>query len=69
MTDPLRDAEEVIGRITKGGTYDRRYRYPMPEPEPPERMQLVAEILVGTIVILALLVGVLLWVAIGTVAS
>lgn len=69
MTD--HDAEEVIGRITKAGRWDRRYRiqHAAPEPVKVDPLRTVAEILIGAIVILALFVGILMWVAIAGAAA
>lgn len=67
----LRDADEVVGRITRAGTWDRRYRIPS-EPIEPVRvdpMREVAEILVGMIVLLAAIVAILAWIAIAQAAA
>ena len=68
IRDPF---EERIGRIRKDGGWDRRYRLPHAKPEPvvTDKMSTVVEILVGMIVMLLWIVGLLAWVAIGTVAQ
>lgn len=65
------DADRVVGRIRNDGGWDRRYRikHAAPEPVRVNPYREVVEILLGVIVILALFVGILAWVAIGTVAQ
>jgi len=66
------NSESLLGRITKRGTLDRRYSprrwHAEPEP-PPSYLRGVVEILLGVIVMLGFVVGVLMWIAIGTVAQ
>ena len=65
------EPEDTLGRITRSGSWDRRYRirHEPAEPVDVDPMGTVVEILVGTIVIGALFVGILAWVAIGTAAG
>lgn len=59
-------AEQLVGRITRAGRWDRRYRQawrvePVPPPDP---MIAALGVLVGIAVMLLVIVGVLTWVAI-----
>ena len=64
-------SERNVGRVRRDGGWDRRYRVPrqaVPEDEW-HPVHEVVEILVSMIVILAIFVGILMWVAIGQAAS
>lgn len=63
--------EERLGRITNAGRFDLRYRIPTEPIEPDDfsPMREVMHILAGVVVLLGLFVGILAWVAIGTVAQ
>lgn len=67
----LRDSSEVtVGRIRTDGGWDHRYRirHTPPEPYRPDPMRVVAEVLLGVVVMGSLIVAVLLWMAIATVS-
>lgn len=67
----LRDASEVsLGRITRDGYLDRRFkiRHAPPEPIEPEGWAFVAQVALGTVVYGGLIVGLFLWLAIAEAA-
>jgi hypothetical protein len=69
--NPLRDSEQVVGRITQAGSWDRRYRptYAPPEPIEVNPFREVAEIIGGTVLMCALFVGIYFLAAVAAVAQ
>jgi hypothetical protein len=60
----LHDADEVIGRITNDGAWDRRYRIPHAQPEPIEVNWLVeAAKILGQAALFVVLFGSLIFTA------
>lgn len=69
-TYALRDADEVVGRITRKGTWDRRYKVVRPEPEPVHvEWHDVIEALAGFVVLTLLFAAVYIWMLIGAAAQ
>jgi hypothetical protein len=79
MTDTRHDADEVIGRITTRGQWDRRYAHSYrdeippaiiwPEPEYQHPLKLIGVIVAQVLLLLARFVGLGMWAWIAWAAS